>query len=77
MDWSITMRKRDVAAIDSCAWIVGRFYGTPPASDTDALQLPHGFANVRQCYVIRDVRRADARRDNEADFSAFEFLVAL
>jgi hypothetical protein len=41
----------------------------------NALQIFHRVANVVESHVIRDIRRADAWRDDEADFSAFEFFV--
>ena len=47
------------------------------ASDTDALQFFHGLTNVIESHVVRDTCSADAWRDNEADFSAFEFFVEL
>src|SRR5690242_13118463 len=39
------------------------------------LQLIHCIANIFGCYVIGDISRANARRDDETDFSAFEFFV--
>src|SRR4030095_205775 len=47
------------------------------ASDTDALQFFHGFADIVESYIICDIRPADARRDDKADFSGFEFFVQL
>src|SRR5438552_6215706 len=45
------------------------------ASGTDALQLIDRFTNVLHCHVARQMRRADPRSHNKADFSALEFLV--
>ena len=36
------------------------------------LECVHCLANIVEYYIIRYVRRADARHQNEADFSAFE-----
>ena len=41
------------------------------------LQLFHRFANVVERHIICDISHADARRDNETDFSIFEFFIEL
>src|SRR5437762_1269200 len=45
------------------------------APDTDALHLPHRFADVVECYVIGDVGSTDAWCHDETKFSVLEFLV--
>src|SRR5204863_6304706 len=45
------------------------------ASGTDALQLIDRVTNVFHCHVARQMRRADPRSHNKADFSTLEFLV--
>src|SRR5262249_16306180 len=71
MAWSIIIRKPVDCAIE----------GARPLQrirdNAFHLQRPHCFANVVECYVICDMRNADPWRQNEPDFSAFEFLVEL
>jgi len=43
----------------------------------DALQFLHCFSNVLERQVIRQIRNTDAWRDDETDFSTFEFFVQL
>ncbi len=43
----------------------------------NALQIFCRLPNILECYIVRDVRNADAWRDDEPDFSTFEFFVEL
>ena len=47
------------------------------ASDTDALQRAYRIANIVERYIVCDVSSSYFRRDNESDFSAFEFFIEL
>src|SRR5262245_57787905 len=72
MAWSSTIRK----GANNCR-------ATAPvakrrtAGDAPALQLFRRVPNVVERHVIRDIRRADAWRNDKPDFSAFEFFVEL
>ena len=48
-----------------------------PKTTRSTLELFHRFANVVERHIICDISHADARRDNEADFSTFEFFIEL
>ena len=75
MVWSTIIPKDASEAIELDRADCRAFLRNAMASDTDALQFFHSFANVGECYVLRDVRNSNAWRDDEADFSGFEFLV--
>src|SRR5262245_15859305 len=76
MDWSSTIPNREVdrALRTRCHKPRLRRSNCQRVED---LQLLHGFANVVEVYVIRDVRNSDPGRDDEPDISAFEFFVDL
>ena len=46
-------------------------------SDTDALQRIYRLVDILDRDIAREIGSADARRYNETDFSALEFLIEL